>query len=52
MAISMDSILKLSTAKKVALLAVVLGIVVGLYIYSFFLPLQAELDGLRRSWIN
>jgi len=47
MAIKVDSILKLSTPKKIILLGVFLGIIVGLYLHSFFFPLQTELNGYR-----
>ena len=47
MAISMDSILKLSTAKKVLILAAVLSCMTGLYIYVFFTPRQDEIKVLR-----
>jgi len=44
MAISMDSILKLPTPKKVILLAIVLAVIAGLYLYAFFLPGRDELN--------
>ncbi len=43
MALTLDSILKLPTPKKVLLLVVILCGIVGLYLYLFFLPLQDEL---------
>jgi type IV pilus assembly protein PilO len=47
MAISMDSILKLSTTKKVLILAAVLSCMTGLYIYLLFIPRQDEIKVLR-----
>lgn len=47
MAISMDSILKLSTTKKVFILAAVLACMIGLYIYVFFMPRVDEIKVLR-----
>jgi len=44
MAISMDSVLKLPTPKKVLILAVILAVIVGLYLYAFFLPGRNELN--------
>ncbi len=46
MALTMDSILKLPTPKKVLILAVVLCAIVGLYLYFRILPAQ---DGLNAS---
>jgi type IV pilus assembly protein PilO len=46
MAITMDSILKLPTSKKVLILVAVLGVITGLYLYVFFLPQQDELKRL------
>ena len=43
MALSMDSILKLSTSKKILILAAILCLMVGLYLYLFFIPVQDEL---------
>ena len=40
----MDSILKLSTQKKVLILVVILCVIAGLYLYAFFLPRQDELN--------
>ncbi len=40
----MDSILKLSTQKKVFMLAAILCIIAGLYLYAFFLPQRDELN--------
>ena len=46
MALTMDSILKLSTKKKVLILAAILCVIVGLYLYAFFLPQQ---EGLKAA---
>jgi type IV pilus assembly protein PilO len=43
MALSVDSILKLSTPKKVIILVVILCVISGLYLYVFFTPQQDEL---------
>jgi len=43
MALSMDSIFKLPTSKKVLLLVVILCVIVGLYFYSFYTPRHDEL---------
>jgi type IV pilus assembly protein PilO len=43
MALSMDSILKLSTQKKVLILVAILCVIVGLYLYAFFFPQQVVL---------
>ncbi len=42
----MDSILKLSTSKKILILVVILGAMSGLYFQSFFSPRQEELKML------
>jgi len=47
MAISMDSMLKLPTSKKVFILVVILVVIVGLYLYVFFLPGRNELNTTR-----
>jgi len=47
MAISMDSIFKLPTPKKVILLAAILIVITGLYLYFFFLPGRDELNVTR-----
>lgn len=47
MAISMDSMLKLPTPKKIILLAVILVVIVGLYLYVFFIPGRNELNRSR-----
>ena len=56
MALSMDSIYKLPTSKKVALLVVILGVVTGLCGYRVFIPQydqlkakKGELNGLVRE---
>ena len=43
MALSVDSILKLSTPKKVLILVAILCVISGLYLYVFFTPRQDEL---------
>jgi type IV pilus assembly protein PilO len=43
MALSVDSILKLSTPKKVIILVAILCVISGLYLYVFFTPRQDEL---------
>jgi type IV pilus assembly protein PilO len=43
MALSMDSILKLSTSKKILILAAILCLMAGLYLYLFFVPVHDEL---------
>jgi len=47
MALSIDSILKLSTQKKVLILVAILCVIVGLYLYAFFLPQQDTLKVAR-----
>lgn len=47
MAISMDSILKLSTSKKVVILAVILSAIFGAYYMSFFTSQQQEVDTMK-----
>jgi type IV pilus assembly protein PilO len=47
MAISKDSILKLSPLKKVVILIIILCIIIGLYLYVFFIPGQEELRALK-----
>lgn len=49
MAISIDSVLKLSTPKKVLILAAILCVLTGVYLHSFFLPEQDEVSGLKRE---
>ena len=43
MALSMDSVLKLPTSKKVLILVAILCILAGLYLYAFYIPQQDEL---------
>jgi type IV pilus assembly protein PilO len=47
MAVSMDSIAKLSTAKKALILVAVVVVMLGVYGYLVYLPQQAKLTGLR-----
>jgi type IV pilus assembly protein PilO len=47
MALSIDSILKLSTSKKVLILVFILCVITGLYFYAFFNPRQEELKVLK-----
>lgn len=47
MAISMDSILKLSTSKKVVLLIAILVVIAGLYSYTLIMPRRDELKVLK-----
>jgi type IV pilus assembly protein PilO len=47
MAITMDSMLKLPTPKKVFILIVILVVIAGLYLYVFFLPGRNELNTTR-----
>jgi len=47
MALTMDSILKLSTPKKVIILVAILCVIAGLYLYAFFIPRQDELKVAR-----
>ena len=47
MALSIDSILKLSTQKKVLILVAILCVIAGLYLYAFFLPQQETLKVAR-----
>lgn len=49
MALTIDSILKLPTSKKVLILVGILGVIVALYAYLFFVPLQNEKEVLRRD---
>ena len=44
MALSMDSILKLPTPKKIIILVVILCVIAGLYLYLFFMPQREELN--------
>lgn len=47
MAVSMDSIAKLPTPKKLLILLAVVVVILGLYGYLVYLPQQAKLSGLR-----
>jgi len=47
MAVSMDSIAKLPTAKKVLILLVLVFVIVGLYVYAAYLPQRDEITRLR-----
>lgn len=49
MAFTMDSILKLSTPKKVLILFAILGVIAALYFNSFFNPRQEELKMLKND---
>jgi type IV pilus assembly protein PilO len=49
MAISMDSILKLSTSKKILILVVVLCVITGVYYTSVFSPQQQELNAMKKE---
>jgi type IV pilus assembly protein PilO len=49
MALTMDSILKLPTPKKVLILIVALCGIAGLYLYLFFVPQQNEVDAVQRQ---
>ncbi len=47
MALTMDSILKLSNTKKILILAVILCVLGGLYLKTFILPEREELSDLQ-----
>ena len=47
MALSMDSVLKLPTSKKVLILVAILCILAGLYLYAFYIPQQDELKAAK-----
>jgi type IV pilus assembly protein PilO len=49
MALTMDSILKLPTPKKVLILVVILCAIAGLYLYFFFVPVQDDLNAAQRE---
>ncbi|MGQ9509570.1 MAG: type 4a pilus biogenesis protein PilO [Thermodesulfobacteriota bacterium] len=49
MALTIDSILKLPTSKKVLILVGIIGVIVALYAYLFFVPFQNEKEVLRRE---
>jgi type IV pilus assembly protein PilO len=44
MALSMDSVLKLPTPKKVMILVAILCVIAGLYLYLFLMPQREELN--------
>ncbi len=52
MAISMDSILKLSTSKKILILVAILCVITGVYYYSVFSPQQQELNAMKKELIK
>ena len=52
MALTMDSILKLPTPKKVLMLVVILCAMAGLYLYAFFLPVREELNVAQAELIK
>src|SRR5512139_3426475 len=52
MAINLDSIYKLPTSKKVVVLVVLICVVIGLYVYAFFIPQQNELKTLKGELNN
>jgi type IV pilus assembly protein PilO len=47
MALTMDSILKLSAQKKILILVAILCVIAGLYGYTLFMPLQDDLVRLK-----
>ncbi len=49
MAISGDTLLKLPTSKKMLLLAGILFIITGLYVYTIYLPAREELVALEQQ---
>jgi type IV pilus assembly protein PilO len=49
MALTMDSILKLPTPKKVLILVVILCAIAGLYLWLFFVPVQDDLNAAQRE---
>ncbi len=44
MALTIDSILKLPTSKKALILVIILCVMIGLYVYAFFLPRHEDLN--------
>ena len=52
MANMMDAIYKLPKSKKVTILVVLICVVIGLYVYAFFIPQQKELSGLKTELNN
>jgi type IV pilus assembly protein PilO len=49
MALSMDSVLKLPTSKKVIILVAILCVFAGLYFYLFFMPQREEINLAKRE---
>ena len=49
MALTMDSILKLPTPKKVLILVVILCAIGGLYLYFLFVPVQEDVSAKQRE---
>ena len=49
MALTMDSILKLPTPKKVLILVAILVAIAGLYLYALIIPIQDELKVAKRE---
>ena len=47
MALSMDSVLKLPTPKKVMILVAMLCVIAALYLYLFFMPQREELNSAK-----
>jgi type IV pilus assembly protein PilO len=47
MALTMDSILKLPTPKKVLILVAILCVIAGIYLYALFIPLQDDVNVAR-----
>ncbi|MDI7258741.1 MAG: type 4a pilus biogenesis protein PilO [Thermodesulfobacteriota bacterium] len=47
MAITVDSVLKLPTSKKILILIGILCVLAGLYFYLFYIPMQNEMGGLK-----
>jgi type IV pilus assembly protein PilO len=47
MALTIDSVLKLPTSRKVIILVAILGVITGLYFHSFFSPRQKEIKVLK-----
>ena len=47
MALTMDSVLKLPTPKKVLILGIMLCVIVGLYLWAFLIPLENETQVAR-----
>ncbi len=49
MALTMDSVVKLPTPKKVLILVIILCALAGLYLWRFFLPAQEKLSAVQRE---